>query len=46
MYSWEDKLINVTNEADHETQYTLPKQVESISITSPGRYHVLLSRTH
>ena len=45
MYSWQDKLINITNQHDHQNQQALPKQVDTLILSSPGRYHIILSRT-
>ena len=44
MQLWEETLLDVSNDKDHEAQHAAPKQFETLTIQSPGRYHITLSR--
>ena len=45
MFSWGESLFTISNEQDHETQHAIPKQLGPLTISSPGRYTINLTRT-
>ena len=45
MFAWEETLISVSNESDHEHIHSEPKQVGPLLLSSPGRYVIMLERT-
>jgi predicted nucleic acid-binding Zn-ribbon protein len=44
MFSWGESIFTISNEQDHEAQHTAPKQVGTLTLSSPGRYTINLSR--
>jgi hypothetical protein len=45
MFYWEETLFSLSNEHDHEATQAQPKHVDSLILSSPGRYTINLART-